>query len=355
MIFIKHFKTVKFTRTSIIIWLLYIFYEVSITYFLTKKAAPFFDYVNGYTLNIIIFYFHSHFLMPRIQKRAIYIKVLSVILELIGYMLFKYILTYIFFLLHLSAVDPFVFTDTFLIQTIWRFIYFAGLSTGYWYALYTILQAREIANLEKSKLLDELKHQQLGKKLIDSENAYLKSQINPHFLFNTLNFLYNTALQTAEHLAKPIMLLSDIMRYALTETPQSGKVELIDEIEQMYSLIDLNQYRFDQNLQLSFDVHGDNRNLKILPLLLLTPVENIFKYADLNDENNPARILLKIDGKQLYFSIQNRKLKRIATGISNGVGMKNLQLRLDAHYAGNYSLQINNNANEYKFELQLKL
>jgi two-component system LytT family sensor kinase len=355
MIFIKHFRTAKFTRTSIFIWLLYIAYEVSITYFLTKKAAPFFDYVNGYTLNIIAFYFHSHFLMPRLQKRSIYIKVLSVILELIGYLLFKYILTYVFFLLRLSAVDPFIFTDTFLIQTIWRFIYFAGLSTGYWYALYAILQAREIADLEKSKLLDQLKHQQLEKKLIDSENAYLKSQINPHFLFNTLNFLYNTALQTAEHLSKPIMLLSDIMRYALTETPKSGKVDLLDEIEQIYSLLDLNQYRFDQNLQLTFDVYGDNRNLKILPLLLLTPVENIFKYADLNDENYPARILLKINGKQLYFSIQNRKLKRITSNISSGVGMKNLQLRLEAHYGGKYNLQVSDHTEEYKFELQLTL
>jgi two-component system LytT family sensor kinase len=270
-------------------------------------------------------------------------------------MLFKYILTYVFFLLKLSAVDPFVFTDTFLIQTIWRFIYFAGLSTGYWYALYAILQAREISDLEKSKLLDELKHQQLEKKLIDSENAYLKSQINPHFLFNTLNFLYNTALQTAEHLSKPIMLLSDIMRYALTETPKTGKVDLLDEIEQIYSLIDLNQYRFDQNLQLTFDVHGDNRNLKILPLLLLTPVENIFKYADLNDENYPARILLKINGKHLYFSIQNRKVKRIASSISSGVGMKNLQLRLEAHYAGKFNLQVTDNNEEYKFVLQLTL
>lgn len=355
MIFVKNFKNAKFTRTSVIIWLLYIVYEVSITFFLSPKRPPVIDYINAYSVNILIFYFNAHYVLPQTFKRPLYVRVICIAMELAGYIVIRYALTEAFFKLGLSAANPFENTYFFLLQAVWRFILFIGLSTGYWFALNTILQRKEISDLEKNKLLDELKNQQLEKKLIDSEIAYLKSQINPHFLFNTLNFLYNTALQSADYLAKPIMLLSDIMRYALTETPKSGKVDLTDEIEQINSFIDLNQYRFDQNLNLSFEVSGHSRNLKILPLILLTPVENIFKYGDLNDPAYPAEINLTIDKEHLYFSIKNKKLTRKADTVSHGIGMKNLSLRLEAYYPDTYKLEVTDFKDEYKFELQLTL
>ncbi|MBB6501565.1 sensor histidine kinase [Pedobacter cryoconitis] len=209
--------------------------------------------------------------------------------------------------------------------------------------------------MEKSKLLDQLNHQKLEKQLIDSEIAYLKSQINPHFLFNTLNFLHNSAIRTSPGLSKPILLLSDIMRYALTEVPLNGKVDLAEEIEQIASFIDLNQFRFDHNLQLSFTITGNTGNLKIIPLILLTPVENIFKYADLKNYENPVKINLDIDDNKLQFTITNRKLRTRRTVMSHGLGLKNLKLRLDAYYLDNHHIQIVENADTYSFKLQITL
>lgn len=355
MDFAKNFRNARFTRTSIIVWALYIAYEVSITYFLAPKSPPVLDYINAYSVNILIFYVNAHFVLPRVYKKPLYIRILCVALELVGYIILKYSLTEAFLHLGLSQVDPFQNTHVFLLQAVWRFILFIGLSTGYWFALNIILQRKEISDLEKNKLLDELRNQQLEKKLIDSEIAYLKSQINPHFLFNTLNFLYNSAQQSAEHLARPIMLLSDIMRYAITETPKSGLVSLNDEIEQIYSFIELNQLRFDQRLQLSFKVTGNSDDLKILPLILLTPIENVFKYADLKDADYPAEINLEIKENHLYFVVKNKKLKRKGAVISNSIGIKNLKLRLDAYYADQHHLEITYNEDNYKFELQITL
>jgi len=260
-----------------------------------------------------------------------------------------------FLYLKITPDDPFKNPVLLIAQTIWRYIYFIGLSTGYWFALNIIVQRKEISDLEKSKLIDQLNKQQLEKKLVDSEVAYLKSQINPHFLFNTLNFLYNSSMTNSPELSKPILLLADIMRYALTETTENGKVDLSDEIEQIISFIALNQFRFDHKLQLSFDISGESGNFKILPLILLTPVENIFKYADLKNIIHPVKINLDIKGNQLQFKISNKKLSKRSAVKSHGVGLKNLKLRLDAYYPNAHNIQIAENDDSYIFELEITL
>jgi two-component system LytT family sensor kinase len=355
MIFAKNHKNVKFYRTTILIWALFILYECLVTYFLGGKFASLADYVSAYTLNILLFYANAGFVLPKTHHKSIPYIILAEILLWIAYAGVKYAITLTFFQLGWSASNPLAAPQFFLAQTIWRFIYFVGLSWGYWFALNIIRQRKEISDLEKSQLLDRLKSQELEKQLVDSENAYLKSQINPHFLFNTLNFLYNSALQSAPILSKPIMLLSDIMRYALTEVAQNGKVNLEDELEQITTFIELNQYRFEHNLQLNYTLAGNSTNFKILPLILLTPVENIFKYADLRNPAHPAQISIEIKEGQLYFSISNRKLKSRQAIASQGIGLKNLQLRLEAYYTNAHQVKVSQDNDNYSFELQITL
>lgn len=355
MIFAKNFRDAKFYRSSIFAWALYITYESLVTYFLVGKFSGIFDYITAYTLNILIFYVNAHVVLPRVHKKPFPIILIFLVLEFVGYVILKYAASKAIFQLGLSQIDPFLLPRLFFTSTIWRFLNFLGLSYGYWFALNLIVQRKEISDLETNKLLGQLHNQHLEKKLIDSEIAYLKSQINPHFLFNTLNFLYNSALKTAPTLSRPIILLSDIMRYALTETPQSGKVDLIDEIEQIATFIELNQFRFDQNLQLQFNVTCDTSDLQILPLILLTPVENIFKYADLKNIQHPAKINLQIKDNNLHLLISNKKSKSTNSVISHGVGLKNLKLRLDAYYPDLHNIQISENDDSYVFELQITL
>jgi len=355
MNFVKSIKNPGFIRKSILIWAIFITYEITFNYFYSNKIAPLPDYINGYLVNILIFYINAHYVFPRVHKKPIYLIILCLLTELAGYILLKYTLTTCFLNWGFSEVDPFAKPMAYLSQVIWRFIYFMGLSTGYWFALNTILKEKEISNLEKNKLIDQLHTQKLEKELVNTEIAYLKSQINPHFLFNTLNFLYNSAQQISEHIARPILLLSEIMHYAIAETTKSGKVDLSDEIEQIHSFIELNQLRFDQALQLTFEITGNSSHLKILPLLLLTPVENIFKYAHLKDNSYPAVIKLDIQENHLYFMIKNKKSKGKRHNVSSRIGIKNLKLRLDAYYLNRYHLEIDDREDDYQFQLHLTL
>lgn len=355
MIFAKNIKTAKFYRRSILIWVLFISYETFVSYFISGKTSAIADYLNSYLINIALFYLNAHVILPRFHKRPVYLVVLMILLELLGYTIVKYTITIGLFHFGLTATDPTHKTVIFLVQGLWRFFYFMGLSSGYWFALNIIVQRNEISELEKSKLLDQLQNQELEKKLADSEIAYLKSQINPHFLFNTLNFLYNSALRSSPELSRPILLLSDIMRYALTDISKTGKVDLSEEVEQINTFIALNQFRFDHNLQLTFHVEGEAADFKILPLILLTPVENIFKYADLRNSEHPAKINLDIKENILYFTINNRKLKARRAVSSHGVGLKNLKLRLDAYYPNAHQLTITDIDDRYIFELRITL
>ncbi|QNK63726.1 histidine kinase [Pedobacter sp. PAMC26386] len=319
----------------------------------TATAA---DYILGYFLNIVVFYATSHITWPIAYKKPIHIGLALILLELAAYLAIKYIFIWIYFKLELSTHAPSsVITQDTIARTLYRFIYFVGLSSGYWFALNIITQRKEITDLEKGILLDQLHQQKLEKKLVDSEIAYLKSQINPHFLFNSLNFLHNSAIKNAPQLTKPILLLSDIMRYALTEIPKSGKVDLSEEIEQISSFIDLNQFRFDHNLQLSFTITGNTAKLQILPLILLTPVENIFKYADLKNTEHPVKINIEINNNELQFTIYNRKIRTRKPIHSHGIGLKNLKLRLDAYYLNTHEIQIIETADDYTFKLQITL
>jgi len=349
-------KKIKFYRAHIFAWSLFILFEFLLSFLLHVPTATAADYVLGYSLNIIVFYATSHVIWPIAYKTPIYIGITLILLELIAYLFLKYTFSWIYSILDLSPAShtPFITQDA-IARIIYRFIYFVGLSSGYWFALNIITQRKEISDLEKSKLLNQLQQQQLEKKLVDSEVAYLKSQINPHFLFNTLNFFHNTAIITAPQLTKPILLLSDIMRYALTEIPQNGKVELSEEIEQIASFIDLNQFRFDHNLQLSFTITGNTGNLRILPLILLTPVENIFKYADLKNKEHPVKISIDINHNELQFTIYNRKIRTRKSLPSHGIGLKNLKLRLDAYYLDVHEIQIIETADDYRFKLQIIL
>ncbi|MBB5620539.1 sensor histidine kinase YesM [Pedobacter cryoconitis] len=356
MISEKILKNAKFYRTDIFVWAMFIAYEVLLVYFLNGRISPIADYISAYAINISIFYINTYIVWPLIYKKPIYIGIAFILLEFIGYLFLRLASAEIYFILGFSKTNTASTLTFYLIASItYRFIYFIGISTAYWFALNMISQRKEISDLEKSILLDQLNQQQLERKLVDSEIAYLKSQINPHFLFNSLNFLHNSAIKSAPQLTKPILLLSDIMRYALTETPQNGKVELSEEIEQIASFIDLNQFRFDHNLQLSFTIIGNTANLQILPLILLTPVENIFKYADLKNTEYPVKINLEINNNELEFTINNKKIRTRKPIQSHGVGLKNLKLRLDTYYLDVHEIQIIETADDYTFKLQITL
>ena len=218
----------------------------------------------------------------------------------------------------------------------------------------TIKRNREIGKLANQRLIEQNEKILLQKDLLQSRNAYLQAQVNPHLLFNTLNFMYNTSAKVSEKLAETVMNLSDMMRYALTSIDEDDKVPLEKEIEHIHNYIRLNQARFNENLNVDILVNGDPEGLRIIPLALITLVENVFQYGDLQDQQHPALIRIDIQDGNLELELKNKKRANRRTH-GHGTGIRNLRERLDIYYPGLYSFDIQDEENSYALKLTLTL
>jgi len=187
----------------------------------------------------------------------------------------------------------------------------------------------------------------------DMELQFLKSQLNPHFLFNSLNNIYSLAYQKSDKTADAILKLSEILRYMIYESNDSW-VALSTEIEYVNSYIELQKLRFKDGAAIEMTVNGEIDNQQILPLVLISFVENAFKHGVANDPNDPIRINIIANKKILHFSITNKK------NVSNkdemgGVGLNNVERRLQLLYPERYKLNIVNSATHYTSELMLDI
>lgn len=183
---------------------------------------------------------------------------------------------------------------------------------------------------------------------------FLKAQINPHFLHNTLNFLYAKSLPYSPELSEGILTLSDIMRYALSEgNAKDGKAPLKDEIEHVRNVIKINQLRFSNNLNVQFDVEGVLNGKTIIPFVLITLVENAFKHGDLKSNETPIDIKAKVENNSLYFFCRNKK-KLGPKELGTGIGLDNIKKRLDLAYGTNYAFHVKDEAGFYTTELTIK-
>ena len=183
----------------------------------------------------------------------------------------------------------------------------------------------------------------------------LREQINPHFLFNTLNNIYVLAYEKSENAAPMILKLSEMMRYAYHDC-ESEKVQLEKEITYIHNFIDLYQLRFEKNRSIHFTISGSPNGVLIAPLLFNPLMENTIKYSDL-DTNTDGLINIQltiIKGKSIDFQISNTCIKKEET-IINGIGLNNLQRRLELIYPGKHLLNITACDNIFKVTMTVQI
>jgi two-component system LytT family sensor kinase len=205
----------------------------------------------------------------------------------------------------------------------------------------------------KQRKVLEAQKMQLEVEKSQANFNFLKAQINPHFLHNTLNFLYAKSLPYSSELSEGILTLSDIMRYALSEgNSKDGKAPLKDEIEHVRNVIKINQLRFSNNLNVQFNVEGVVNGATIIPFVLITLVENAFKHGDLKSTDHPIEISLVVNHSKLSFYCRNKK-KNGPKELSTGIGLDNIQKRLDLAYGKDYLLNVKDEADFYTIELTI--
>ena len=203
-------------------------------------------------------------------------------------------------------------------------------------------------------LNSEQRNKEIATEKLKAEFSFLKAQINPHFLFNTLNNIYALASAQSEQTAPAVMKLSSIMRYVLTEA-RNDLVPLDKEIQFTSHYIELQKMRLTDKTIIEFEVKGEPFGRQIAPLLLLPFVENAFKYGTSTRERSPIRIMLEINKEWLYFRICNHK--HINTSLkatdNTGIGITNTKRRLDLFYEDRYQLEIEDKASEFSVHLKI--
>ncbi|WCT12080.1 sensor histidine kinase [Mucilaginibacter jinjuensis] len=350
------YSRTKIIYAHIIVWAIFIAYELSALYYIIPHFTSPLDIAIHYLLNIGLFYCNSLFLFPKAYKSKSILQLpllAGIILEIVLYLVLLYSLDHFLALLKISTL-PVRSTNSFIVTSTYRAFYMILISTGYWLGGYLLKSRIEIDVLIQKQLEDKNEQLELQKKIIVSENAFLKAQINPHFLFNSLNFVYNTIHKVSASAAEAVMLLSDITRYSLRKSDANGQMPIHEEIEQISNLIELNQLRFNGELQIKFELGLITPSFTIPPLLLVSFVENIFKYGKLNDPETPAVVSIKEADGVLQFRSKNVIQKRKGTE-GYGVGLENTKLRLNNIFADRHRLDIATTENIYTVELDIQM
>lgn len=184
---------------------------------------------------------------------------------------------------------------------------------------------------------------------LNAELAFLKSQINPHFLFNSLNNIYSLAYQKSDKAPEAILKLSEIMRYMLYES-NDDKVSLEDEVNYLENYIELQKLRVKEQVYLELRINIDNYQHRIMPLLVISFLENVFKHGVATDKEHPIRITVEVQNNRLHFKAQNKKNK-LNKDKSGGIGLINLKRRLELGYPDKHTFIIQDNDDFYSSEL----
>jgi hypothetical protein len=190
---------------------------------------------------------------------------------------------------------------------------------------------------------------------VTTELSFLKAQINPHFLFNTLNSIYALAIEQSPNTADAVVKLSSFMRYVTRDTDQDW-VPLQRELDYIGQYIDLQRMRLADTATVSYAVTGPTVGLQIAPLLLISFIENAFKYGVNPAVTSPIDIDATVQYGQLQLHVRNRKVRQATSaGESGGLGLTNTRTRLNMLYPGRHTLAIDDQPDTFTVDLTIQL
>lgn len=225
-------------------------------------------------------------------------------------------------------------------------------------SIFLIASVSTVVKIINDWLRHTRERQELQRQTLQSELRFLKSQVNPHFLFNTLNNLYALTLKKDDRAPEIVIKLSEMMRYMLYECNEK-RVPLRKEVSYIQNYLDLERLRQGKKVDINFEVNGRISEQLVSPLMFTPFLENSFKHG-LNHHISQGfvNIQLNVDEQTVHFFIENSKapaLPKDPNRRSGGIGLVNVRRRLDLLYPEHYSLEIDNNPNTYAVDLMLDL
>ncbi|MDQ0640186.1 two-component system LytT family sensor kinase [Pedobacter sp. W3I1] len=349
---------IKRYRIHFIGWLLFVPTEILIITVATGKFGDIDSYLVHYSLNIALFYFCAHWAYPWIfGKKFCWLWKLPVIggLTFLCYLVLNYFIdTHIINAPSWKTIQQIEMGYRYVFGVLWRSLMFIGNAGFYYLFLQHLKEIRAREAAEKAKFDLQLAEREMEAKLQHSHNSYLKAQINPHLLFNTLSFIYGDIIATSPRAAEAVITLSNLMRYSIDSEFKAATLPLGEEIEQVKNLISLHRSRFEQELYLEFKVGDGVEKINFIPLVLITIAENIFKHGIIFDANHPAMLQIEYDGE--FLKITSRNLPdRKSRPISMNKGLDNIRQRLKIAYGKDAEMDCVINPDFFELKILVRL
>ncbi len=335
-------------NTQIYFWLTYFTFNVlRWGVFYQDYAYSLKSNLIGFPIHITLCYLFIFIFLPKLFQGKVFEFFSLITLSLSVAVLLKFQLTFSFLsedvLPEYTAITSNI-TFSYLIQTVLGEVYVISFVSCIKLVIDWTKQREFLLNTNKILLENELK--------------YLRSQIQPHFFFNTLNNLYSLTIDKSDKAPDLILKLSDLMKYFLYETGKEYQ-SLSNEIKHIKDYIDIEKLRYNEELKVSFNIRGAVKKTMIRPLLLIPLVENAFKHGARNSKKNSyITIDLKINSSEINFKVENsfsKSTKPIKVQVG-GIGLANIKKRLEINYGKeNFSLNTFEEKNKYIAELIVKL
>lgn len=201
----------------------------------------------------------------------------------------------------------------------------------------------------------DAKRKEIEHEKLIAELNFLKAQINPHFLFNTLNNLYYLAYSKSDNTTEVIDKLSKMMRYMIYDS-NHPKVLLSKEIEYMKNYVSLERLRLNNEIPIDFEVRGELDECKIAPLIFIAFLENAFKHGVSNAKNDCwVKVLIEVNGKECIYTVENSIVQRQKEEGKSGIGLSNIRRRLELSYPQDHELKVTPLPDRYLVQLKLNL
>jgi hypothetical protein len=281
-------------------------------------------------------YFSLYYLFPAFLKKGKYIHYVTFI-SFIGvtFFLVNYFTQQVY-VQYFGKFPEFAMKFTFA-DFLANFAYpmaFIGGTTGY--------------KIFKTWVADQQRFTELQKENLNTELTQLKNQVNPHFLFNTLNNLHVLTKTNPDKASEIILGLSDVLRYQIYDSRQD-KISLSKDIEIIKQYLDLEKIRRDQ-LWINLTIHGETAGISVPPLLFINFIDNAIKHSNTRSESSIS-ISFQVISNRLNFEISNSKFAVLPTAENNGVGLANIKKRLNLLYGKEHTLEINDDDNRFTVKL----
>ncbi|MCB0475284.1 MAG: histidine kinase [Flavobacteriaceae bacterium] len=313
----------------IIFWIVYFLFNF------IRWGSYFDDYVYSlksnlveFPLHILIVYFNIYYLIPKFILSKKYISYFV-------YMALSLALIYVLRTgLNYYLVTENIWPEAEGVHMAFTFNHIVAVVLGEVYVIAFVSAIKLTIDWSYEKV----KNERLKKAQLQSELNFLKTQIQPHFFFNTLNNLYALAMQQSDKTPEVILKLSEIMQYVLYDVKESA-ISLLKEINYIYTYLELEKLRYGETIKSNLTINGNIDSIAIPPLLFLPFIENCFKHGTKNNDNIIVDINFKKKKNSLVFKVHNNFKAGGNKVVKHGIGIENVKKRLQLLYNNKYKLK----------------